>query len=346
MNRLTAVLLAVLTASTCLLAEGRRYRVMTYNVENLFDTCHDNGKSDEEFLPDGERKWNSWRYWKKLGDLARVVAAAGGDEPASLVALCEVENDSVVRDLARRTMLRRLGYEYIVTRGPDARGIDVALLYQPGRFRPVGIRSVRVAYTSPTERPTRDILYVEGLVPTGDTLDVFVCHFPSRSGGAARSEAYRCRAAATLRRLCDSLFRTRSEARLLIMGDFNDEYRNKSLRRCLRALPPPDERGARAVGPDSLYVLTARKQAGRGIRGTYRHKGRWNQLDQIVVNGRLLMADEGMHTSYADCQIVTLDYLLEPDATNGGVRPRRTYQGPIYRGGVSDHLPVVADFFY
>ena len=233
MNRLTAVLLAVLTASTCLLAEGRRYRVMTYNVENLFDTCHDNGKSDEEFLPDGERKWNSWRYWKKLGDLARVVAAAGGDEPASLVAL-----------LARRTMLRRLGYEYIVTRGPDARGIDVALLYQPGRFRPVGIRSVRVAYTSPTERPTRDIRYVEGLVPTGDTLDVFVCHFPSRSGGAARSEAYRCRAAATLRRLCDSLFRTRSEARLLIMGDFNDEYRNKSLRRCLRALPPPDGRGA------------------------------------------------------------------------------------------------------
>ena len=79
MNRLTAVLLAVLTASTCLLAEGRRYRVMTYNVENLFDTCHDNGKSDEEFLPDGERKWNSWRYWKKLGDLARVVAAAGGE---------------------------------------------------------------------------------------------------------------------------------------------------------------------------------------------------------------------------------------------------------------------------
>ena len=170
MNRLTAVLLAVLTASTCLLAEGRRYRVMTYNVENLFDTCHDNGKSDEEFLPGGQRQWNSWRYWKKLGDLARVVAAAGGDEPASLVALCEVENDSVVRDLARRTMLRRLGYEYVVTRGPDARGIDVALLYQPGRFRPLGIRSVRVAYTSRTERPTRDILHVEGLVP----FDAFV----------------------------------------------------------------------------------------------------------------------------------------------------------------------------
>ena len=252
MNRLTAVLLAVLTASTCLLAEGRRYRVMTYNVENLFDTCHDNGKSDEEFLPDGERKWNSWRYWKKLGDLARVVAAAGGDEPASLVALCEVENDSVVRDLARRTMLRRLGYEYIVTRGPDARGIDVALLYQPGRFRPVGIRSVRVAYTSPTERPTRDILYVEGLVPTGDTLDVFVCHFPSRSGGAARSEAYRCRAAATLRRLCDSLFRTRSEARLLIMGDFNSTWDHARFRELL-----------------GTSFVDASEQAGEGFHMTY-----------------------------------------------------------------------------
>lgn len=346
MNRLTVLLLAALTATACLLAEGRRYRVMTYNVENLFDTCHDNGKRDEEFLPGGLRGWSAWRYWKKLGDLARVVAAAGGDEPASLVALCEVENDSVVRDLARRTMLRRLGYEYIVTRGPDARGIDVALLYQPGRFRPVAIRSVRVARASRTERPTRDILHVEGLVPTGDTLDVFVCHFPSRSGGAVRSEDYRCRAAGALRRLCDSLFLARREARILIMGDFNDEYHNKSLRHCLGARPPLDGQGAQTPRTDSLYVLTARKRAGQGIRGTYRYKGEWYQLDQIIVSGRLLMPGGGFHTSYADCQIVTLGYLLEPDATNGGVRPRRTYQGPIYRGGVSDHLPVIADFFF
>ena len=335
-----------MTVASLLLAGGRRFRVVTYNVENLFDTCHDAGKRDQEFLPGAERRWTSARYRKKLADLARTLAAAGGSEPASLIGLCEVENDSTLRDLTQRTMLRRLGYEYIVTRSPDARGIDVALLFQPGRFRVLDFRSLRVPYRAPAERPTRDILWVAGLVPTGDTLDVFVCHLPSRAGGAARTESYRCRAAALLRSHIDSLTARRGKARVLIMGDFNDEPSDRSLTRALGVRQPVPASQEDTADPRALYVLSATAKGREGVKGTYRYRGTWNRLDQIIVSGSLLLPKEGFRTSAANCQIVSPDFLLEPDATYGGVKPRRTYQGTFYHGGVSDHLPLAVDFFY
>lgn len=336
---------SLLAATTSELAGRRRFRVVTYNVENLFDTCHDNGKDDWEFLPSAERQWNAMKYWRKLGGLARVIAAAGGDEPPSLVALCEVENDSVLRDLTERTLLRRLGYKYLMTRSPDKRGMDVALLYQPGRMRVLEHAAVRIPYTASREKPTRDILHVCGLLPTGDTLDVFVCHLPSRAGGAHLTESYRRRAARLLKSKADSLTRLRKTARLLALGDFNDEHGNASLRIDLgTSLPPnfPHERPRH----EELYILSAGRKGPDGIRGTYKYRGVWNQLDQIIVSGALLDNEQAFHTRDEDCQIVSLDFLLEADATYGGVKPKRTYSGPFYRGGFSDHLPLTADFYY
>lgn len=322
----------------------RRFRVMEYNVENLFDTVHAEGKADREFLPAAERRWNSIRYWKKMGQLCRVIAAAGGESPADLVALCEVENDTVLTHLTRRTLLRRLDYSYVVTDGPDARGINVALLYQRGTFRPLRSWQVRVPRDAARERPTRDILCVSGMLPTGDTLDVFVCHFPSRSGGVAETEPYRKRAAAVLRAQVDSLLRCRACPRLLLMGDFNEAADDKALRNVLGVIVL-DER-IYDLSINDLYAMSHNLRAAGGVEGTYKYRGEWNRLDQIVVSGLLLKPSAGFHTSVAAARILCMPFLVEKDEVHGGVKLKRTYQGPIYRGGCSDHLPLLLDFFY
>ena len=157
------------------------FRIMSYNVENLFDCRHDTLKNDREFLPDAVRRWNYTKYKKKLNAIARVIIAAGKWTPPALVALCEVENDSVLRDLTRYSVLREAGYRYVITHSPDERGINVALLYQRGIFKLLSNRSYPVMKPRRNSRPTRDILHVSGQLLNSDTLEVFVVHFPSLS---------------------------------------------------------------------------------------------------------------------------------------------------------------------
>ncbi|MEE1223360.1 MAG: endonuclease, partial [Bacteroidaceae bacterium] len=161
----------------------RPLRVVEWNVENLFDCRHDTLKDDQEFLPEGERRWSWGRYWRKLTDIGRVLMAIGDEAAPDLVALCEVENDSVLHDLCRRSDLRHLDFSYIITNSADRRGIDVALLYRPVRFRLLDWHAVRVPSREQGLPPTRDILWAKGLAPAGDTLHIAVCHLPSRLGG-------------------------------------------------------------------------------------------------------------------------------------------------------------------
>ncbi|EJW96966.1 endonuclease/exonuclease/phosphatase family protein, partial [gut metagenome] len=182
---------------------------MSYNVENMLDTIDNPSKMDEEFTPDGTRHWSSGRYWKKQRHIAKVITAAGGWEAPALVALCEVENDSVIKDLTNRTPLRQEGYRYVITNGPDFRGINVALLYQRDKFRLLGHESLRITFSSHRKRGTREILHVYGEVITHDTLDIFVCHFPSRYGGEKESESNRIDAALRLKMASDSISASR-----------------------------------------------------------------------------------------------------------------------------------------
>ena len=147
----------------------KRLRVLTWNVENFFDTLHDEGCHDEEFLPISERKWTSPRYWRKQGAIARTLVAAAELQPIDLIGLCEVENDSVIHHLCRRTRLARLGYEYLISHSRDKRGVDVALLYQPVTMSLIAHQSLRVPFDSLRERPTRDILHATFRAPRGDT---------------------------------------------------------------------------------------------------------------------------------------------------------------------------------
>ena len=298
----------------CVNAVFPYFRVMEYNCENLFDTLDNPLKNDDDFLPEGRMRWDSRRYWSKLGRVARVMAAASGESPCALMGLCEIEGDTVLRDLTRRTSLRHLGYEYITTDCPDRRGINVALLYQPFVFQPVTIDTIRIQNLH-----TRDVLHVGGRMKNGDTLDVFVCHLPSRRGGAKRTAAHRLLVSRIVGDFADSLARCRSSPRIIIMGDFNDEPPDASVRYLARSYP----------------LLTEKLRARDGeIRGSYRFQQQWNQLDQVFVNGDLL-------PFVASCRLFAPDFLLED--SKGMAHPFRTYRGPFYHGGFSDHLPVVLD---
>lgn len=318
------------------------FRVMSYNVENLFDTRHDTLKNDYEFLPDALRRWNYTKYKKKLDNIARVIIAVGGWTPPALVALCEVENDTVMRDLTRYSALREADYRYVMTQSPDERGIDVALLYQRSLFKLLSYQSIRVDKARKASRPTRDILHVSGLLLNDDTLDVFVAHFPSRSGGAKESEPYRLLAAHQVKVATDSLFRIRRHPQIILMGDFNDYPHNKSVRKVLEAEAPsatPD-----ALHPLKLYHLLAGKTATRRRFGSYKYQGEWGLLDHIIVSGSLLQSGSSLYTDESRADVFSLPFLLTEDKKYGGKQPFRTYYGMKYQAGYSDHLPVWAEF--
>ncbi|WP_291529417.1 endonuclease/exonuclease/phosphatase family protein [Bacteroides sp. UBA939] len=320
------------------------FRVMTYNVENLFDYRHDTLKNDYEFLPDALRHWNYSKYKRKLDAIARVITAVGGWTPPALVALCEVENDSVLRDLTRRSALREAGYRYVMTDSPDERGIDVALLYQRSLFKLLSHQGIPIPRTTgkKTFYPTRDILHVSGLLLDKDTLDIFVVHLPSRSSGAKESEPYRLLAAQRLKTAADSVYHQRLRPRILIMGDFNDYPGNKSIREILAAEAPPQDKSA--LQPRRLYHLLARKAATQKKFGSYKYQGEWGLLDHIIVSGTLLQPSANLYTSEGEADIFRPPFLLAEDKKYGEKQPFRTFYGMKYQAGYSDHLPVWAEF--
>lgn len=322
------------------------FRVMSYNVENFFDTSPHSFYNDKEFLPDGNRHWTPKRYRHKLQQIAKVITAAGEWDTPALVGLCEIENDSVVIHLLRRTPLRQQNYRYCIAESADRRGIRVALLYQRDKFACLGHQSVPIRFSGKHHKQTRHILHVWGKVATGDTLDVCVCHFPSRYGGEKESERDRFDAARTLRGICDSLAETRQHPYLLLMGDFNDTPENRSMTDELRARPYPIRSTFSSLPdttPHSLYNLFA-DLSSHTPKGTHKYQGEWNQLDQMIVNAPLLLPSSSICLQPGSIRLFAPPFLFTKDKTWRGLRPLRTYYGFKYEGGFSDHLPILADF--
>ena len=319
------------------------FSVMSYNVENLFDTEDNPRKEDNDFLPSGNRHWTTGRYYHKLQQIAKVINAAGEWDTPALVGLCEVENDSVLTHLLHRTPLKQQHYRYCMTHGQDVRGINVALLYQRDKFGYAGHTEYPVRFSRKRHKHTRNILHVWGKVITGDTLDVFVCHFPSRYGGEKESETDRLDAARTLRSLYDSLLQVRSYPQILIMGDFNDTPADPSITKILAACPIPASEQPVASSPSTLYNLFA-VPSRYSLSGSHKYQGEWSQLDQLFISGHLTGNATRMHLKPGTPRIFHPDFLLIPDKTWHGERPYRTYYGFKYEGGYSDHLPILADF--
>ena len=252
------------------------------NCENLFDCRHDSLKQDMEWTPEGQRKWTPGRY------------------------------------LTRRSLLRNAGYEYLMTSSPDVRGIDVALLYQPFSFRPICYECLAV---TPLEgmRPTRDILYVQGEIISGDTLHVFVVHAPSRFGG---EKATRPNRLLVMQRLMDAIRLLPTDARIIVVGDFNDYADSPSLL---------------FLQENGLHNITRNAKGSHGAEGTYRYEGRWQSIDHVLVS-------QAQCNKVVETYVNDAPFLLQEDKKYGGVKPLRTFIGLRYQRGFSDHLPLVVRF--
>lgn len=314
------------------------FRVMFYNVENLFDPFHDTLKNDYEFVSGGIKGWTWKKFEKKLNNISKVIINAGGWQPPEIVALCEVENRFVLIQLLKRTPLERFGYRIVHVESPDERGIDVGLLYRADKFKEVSHRAIRVCSTDSSLK-TRDILYVKGVliingsVNNTDTLHLFVNHWPSRSGGVALSAGKRKDAAVTLKVVVDSIMNIQPQAMIVLTGDFNDEPTDESVSIHLGAHIAYNN-----TEPSLVNMMTPHTI--KSNLGTNKYRGQWGIIDQFIVSSSLVSPHcFGLKAVRAD--ILDLPFLLQPDEAYSGTIPFRTYNGMRYQGGFSDHLPVM-----
>ena len=329
-NKFALIVLAALVLGSCTSVKRTlksEYTVVSYNVENLFDTVDDPKIQDEEFLPVSEKKWTTERYQKKLTDIAEVISEVNPKELPEFVGLVEIENQTVLEDLLQTAKLKNQGYAIIHEESPDIRGIDVALIYRRDAFTEIAHETLPVTLPDDPEFKTRDILHVTGKIEH-KTVHIFVNHWPSRIGGDDKTEPKRVLAATVLKNKVDQILSDDPKAWIIIMGDMNDEPANKSLKETLGAQSP--DSGAKLVNlmlPDDV--------AGKG---TYFYSGNWNMLDNLVVS-QALINGKGIKIENNKGFIFSKDWMIYTNK-NGDKTPNRSYVGNKYVGGVSDHFPV------
>lgn len=302
-------------------------RIVFYNTENLFDTRKDTLKRDDEFLPEGLYNWTPGKFYHKVQSIAKVLLSTGGWDPPEIIGLAEIENQSVLNAMVYKLPLAPFDYKIVHYESNDLRGIDVALLYRADKFKLLISKPLAVKIKGDTAFRTRDILYVKGLIDNRIPIHLFVNHWPSKLGGELISRPHRLAAAHQLLAAVDSIFKTDSIARIVIMGDLNDS-------------PLSDVVKLLSKNRALVNLMDVSNQ-NKNDRGSYKFSGKWSVIDQIIVSEALLKQNE-LHVNVGAC-IFAPSYLLIPDQTYGGVKPYRSFIGPRYTGGYSDHLPVFVD---
>jgi predicted extracellular nuclease len=330
--------LLTLFITTFLMLSGQRndqvFTVAFYNVENLFDLEDQPGTQDEEFTPESEKAWDLKKYQKKLDDLSAVIFAINKDELPEIIGLSEVENKMVLDDLIQTKILRKGEYGIVHYESPDPRGIDCALLYRMQEFHVISSRPIPVHFPFDSTETTRDILYVEGSTRENERLHFFVNHWSSRWGGEKESEPKRLFCAVALRKEVDAILNKEPEAKIIIMGDFNDEPTNRSVFEILLA-----NNKRKNAGDRELFNLMYDMHNING-EGSYNYHGKWNMLDQIIVSKTVIQSTGGLHCGYESGHILKEEFMMYQNEENHQLVPNRTYGGPEYYGGTSDHLPV------
>lgn len=331
-----AVCFLVFWCSGCFFAHAQstqqQFRVVFYNVENLFHP--ESGNAYNAFTPDGLMRWNKWRYEDKLIKLGKVVLATGNPNPPALLGLCEIESLQTLEDLNEESPLATVDYDIIHQESPDHRGIDVALFYQKSKFTPIDTAFIPLTSAEGEKWRTREILYCSGLLKgSSDTLHLFINHWPSRYGGEGMSAHKRERAAYLLRQQVEEVLQNHQNPKILIMGDFNDEPFDKSIKYDLAAHAIADTADRQTGLFNLMYPLQQ-----KGL-GTYKFQDSWNLLDQFIVNESFF--SEGLNIE--DYGIFHPEWLYIKDEVHGGRKPYRMYSGVQYLGGFSDHFPIWLD---
>lgn len=311
------------------------YAIGFYNLENLFDTQHDEGKNDYEYLPDGANKWTDLKYRHKLKNMAQVLYELGTDRlrtGCAIIGVSEVENARCLRDLCAQEQLARRGMRFVHIEGPDQRGVDCGLLYNPRFFTPAKQwLQPYVLKKDVNERPTRGFLTVQGVL-AGDSVTVIVCHWPSRFGGSPLREW----AGEQVRAEKDSIYKANPRMKIFIMGDMNDDPFSPSMAKSLGARRKmEDVKAGELFNPWWQILLDG--------HGTLKYDGKWNLFDQIVMSQNCLdirKTKEYNSLTFYKADIFIRDYLFQEGGKYKG-NPKRTHAGGVWLDGYSDHLPVV-----
>ena len=325
--------LQIVTSFASMAQENGQFRVAFWNFENFFDPFVDSTRVYNEFTENGGQHWTKSRFYKKRNNLYKALLSISENEPLAMLGIAEIENDYVLHMLYNQTPLKEHNYRIIHYECDDKRGIDVAMVYCIDKLQLVYSEPVKVRNPKNKNFKTRDILYAKFFDRRGDTLHVFVNHWPSRYGGERETIKLRELAAKTLRHKVDSLIALpQTIPKIIIMGDFNDTPDDPSVKDVLCA--------------DDVLVNLFAESKKLDFEGTLKHQYNWQIFDQIIVSKSLINNDIGLIYINNSATIFHGDFLFEKDESFGGVKLFRTYVGPKYFGGYSDHLPVYIDLIF
>jgi len=297
-----------------------------YNVENLFDLKNNKAKHDNDFLPKSFKKWTPKRYQNKLKKLGYAISKIGYQETGKLpaiVGLAEVENAKVLKDLISGKHLKNGHYKYVHFESLDERGIDVALLYNTTVFKVLHSEAFPVVLTDSDGTPdyTRDVLLVSGVLD-GENIHIIVNHWSSRREGQKETEYKRLASSNKVNAIIKNLLKTDADAKIMILGDFNDNPHSKSIKNLVE--------NAGLFNPmETLRSFT---------RGTVKHRRQWFIFDQILVSTNFFKSSKS-DFEFFKANIFDERFLKISKGRYKGA-PYRTYAGLKYKGGYSDHFPV------
>ena len=318
------------------------YGVMFYNLENLFDTINNNGALDYEFTAQGAYQWNGTKYWQKQHNMAYAISqmevkGSPADGPV-IIGVSEVENITVLQDLVRQPEIKDRRYQIVHHDGPDPRGVDVAILYNPRYFKVLNVTTQRINKYLPDypDVRTRDQLTVTGVL-AGEKVSIMINHWPSRRQGQEASSFLREAAGRMARETIDSLLLDDPNQGIIFMGDLNDDPQNKS---CCEALGAKKEIED-CTEPGSCFnpwwnIL------GKGI-GTLGYKGNWNLFDQIIFTDYFLRnynSKDKPTLTFSRAEVLNRKFLRSSEGDRQGY-PLRTYSGGVFVNGYSDHFPTM-----
>lgn len=316
----------------------KRQTIVFYNVENLFDTINDPAIWDDEFTPEGPKKWTGAKYWRKMARLEQVFYAIARENKQfpAVIGLSEVENRNPLEDLVAMEKLLPANYQIIHFDSPERRGVDVAFLYRPDQFKYEGSFPEKTVVEGEPDFQTRDILTMWGTIDE-DPFFFMVAHWPSRSGGQMVSEHKRIGAAKTMRRIADSVLLERPDMNIVLMGDLNDDPSDPSMATYLGAARTMDN-----TAPADLYNPFFQMHTD-GF-GTLGYNDAWNLFDNIIVSGNLINGRAGYQlwknpkNPYYGV-IFDRSFLRQKSGQYKGY-PQRTFVGNKFENGFSDHYPV------
>lgn len=290
------------------------YSILFYNIENMFHPSDDSLTKDDDFTPEGVRRWTYYKYHKKTSSICKLILCANAWDSPDLIGLCELENEQVLKDIINHPLMIKTQYGFLHRESVDHRGMDVALLYREDRTRLLAEHYIQPTNEQGESLKTRDLLIGTFLIGP-DTVVVGMNHWTSKYGGEMETEGKRVLQAELLGNYIDSIRLRHPAYHIVVGGDFNDVSMAKSITLL------KDKFSAVELDPINFS-------------GSYKYLGRWESLDHVFVGGNI-------EKSLVSTRIVVFPFLLEEDLKNGGDKPKRTFSGYRYNGGISDHLPLL-----